>query len=204
MGASGAGATPETHPAVKPSAGQRRRGPGDQVLVINRVDYEQGLAWAHREADGYPAAKGEGIAIELVEAWPVCSETTIVLRYAEVPVTINDPKSGYKSGSKYTGHSMQKRWREHIFMPLLLVQRAKLPKHPVPWVRVRMTLYFAKGHARDPENYRVVPSKAFADALVQMRVLKDDRGTAFQLVDFRLEKGERDETVIELTWPNPN
>lgn len=186
-------------------AGQRRRTPGGQVIVISRVDYEQRLVWGHRESDGYPVAKGEGVALELIEDWPIAKETTITLRYADVPPSINDPKSGYK------GHWAQAyrkngegagRWKS-VFNSLLLVQRKALPKTPAPYVRCSVVLTFALKRQRDEENFRVVLSKALADALVDNRVIADDSGEQFRLERVECLHGERDETVVTVSWPEP-
>ena len=188
-------------------AGQRRRSPLGQIVVITRVDHDARLAWGHREADGYKLAKGEGVAIWALEDWPVVEEESIVLRYADTPPSINDSKSGYKGHWAQAYSAKGKgagRWKA-IFDSLLLVQRTRLPKQPAPYVRVAIKLVFDKPARRDPENFRVVLSKALADALVDARVIADDSGTQFQLenIEIQRELGDRRETIVTVSWPRP-
>jgi Holliday junction resolvase RusA-like endonuclease len=122
-----------------------------------------------------------------------------VLTYDDTPPSINSPKSGYK-GHWSQGHDTKSRW-EGIFAMLLL--KEKVPRD-VGRVTVRAELRFPTNQKRDPDNFRVVLSKALGDALQKVGVLKDDSEEFYDLTSLRInpegEKGPA-RTLVEITWP---
>lgn len=193
-----------------PVVGQRRHAPTSArpVVVVNRVDYAQCVAWLHRETDGYPVARGEPVAFSALEGWPVIELVEIVLRWHETPPSMNAKDGGYKpahNANRKVSYAIQsapkKKWQTRILEPLLLVHRARMPRAPVAGVEAHVVLTFAKPANRDVENYRPLLSKALGDAMQAVGLIANDSAAHWKLVSLDLERGDRDETVIRITWP---
>lgn len=122
--------------------------------------------------------------------------TTHTIYYDDTPPSFN--VVGYRGGNHWAMTKVVKEWRGILGALLLLELQNGLPRD-CSRVMARVDLEFPSRRRRDAENYRVIISKALADALVEARVIPDDTAEFFELQAVDVESGDRRRTTIVLT-----
>lgn len=109
----------------------------------------------------------------------------VIIEVPETPPSLNKWTKMHWAKSR----GIKKRWEAMI---AVLAKQAKAPKFSK--ANINITYYFTTNHRRDKDNYT---PKFIMDGLVKAGVLVDDN-TSLVNVDWKLERGDKALTVIEI------